>query len=156
MDEKLELASPWAIYAGRVKALFERDPKVRVEYDNDAPELKLYVDGAVKAEAIGALLPSEVGFGNVSMPIDVVPSNDGGDAAGMFRAAFEGNPALVDVMEGCGPCGDVSYALFAPEVVQLKEDDISEFCGVTTMTYAKLASLVLDAGGVLVSSALKL
>jgi hypothetical protein len=37
--------------------------------------------------------------------------------------------------------------------VQLKEDDVSQFYGLTTLTFAQLAESVLDAKDVLVSSA---
>jgi hypothetical protein len=39
--------------------------------------------------------------------------------------------------------------------LQLREDDISEFGGLTTLTYAQLAESVLDAGDVLISSSAK-
>lgn len=60
----------------------------------------------------------------------------------------------MDVSEGGGPTGDVHYALFMPEVVQVDEDDISEFDGVATLTMAELARSVLGATDTRVSSAL--
>lgn len=155
MDEKFGIASPWAIYAGRAAALFERDEEVLVAYDNDAPKLTLYVDREAKADAIRALLPMRMVYGNVALEISVVPSNSKPSEAELYRTAFEGNPILEDVVEGFGPAGDIAYALFAPEAVQLREDDISEYNGLTTMTAAELAESVLGHGMVLVSSAPK-
>lgn len=155
MEKDLKLGTPWAIYAGRVEKLFAADNAVEVEYDNDACKLTLRVDGQGKAEAIERLLPSTVDYGNVKLAIEVVPSNGEISEAEAFRVAFAGNPALVDVIEGCGLVGDIDFALFAPEAVQLHEDDISEYGGITTLTVKELAESVLQKGDVLVSSAIR-
>lgn len=155
MDEALKLGAPWATYAARVGKLFERDGAVSAEYDDGACKLTLRVEGRGKAEAIGRLLPAEVAFGNVKLEVEVVPSDGEPSEAEAFRVAFAGNPALVDVVEGQGPAGDIAFALFAPEAVQLFEDDISEYGGLTTLTCKDLAESVLKRGDVLVSSAPK-
>lgn len=154
MNDQVGLAPPWVIYAGRLEALFAQDNSVSVEYDNDSRKVIVRVEGAAKAEAIEALLPQSLAYGNVILEIEVVPANDASEA-NLYRAAFAGNPALVDVAEGFGPAGDVAYALFAPEAVQLREDDISEFGGLTTLTVAALAESVLKPGDVCISSAVK-
>ena len=148
------LGTPWAIYARRLEKLFSWDSSVSVVYDDAAHKVTVHVEGAAKAEAIEKLLPQSMAYGNVILEIEVVPANNENDA-NLFRAAFSGNPALIDVVEGFGPAGDIAYALFAPEAVQLYEDDISEFDGVTTLTIAELASSVLKPNDVRVSSALK-
>lgn len=153
MCEKLGLGTPWACYVGRVKALFEGDPDVSVSYDEEAQVLKIRVEGGDKAEAITSLMPMTMTFGNVKLDIEVVPSNSDPSEADMYRRAFAGNPAFVDVAEGYGPAHDVAYALFMPDVVQLHEDDLSEFDGLKTLTYAELAKSVLDEGDIFVSSA---
>ena len=152
-DEKTNLAPPWTSYAGRVMRLFEHDDAVHVEYDQAELRVTLRVDGALKAEALAALMPSQVVYGNVVLKVDVVPSNEEPSAAETFRAAFAGNQILADVAEGFGPAGDISYALFVPNVVQIREDDISEFEGLTTMTCAQLAKSVLEDGHLFISSA---
>lgn len=147
------LFSPWVRYVGRLRKTFELDPKVRVEYDDAYNEVTLFVEGTDKAEALTMLLPSDLEFGNVTLKITVRPSNDELTEEAMFVNAFEGNPCFVDVMGGFGPDHDVSYALFKPECVQVMEDDISEYCGYKTMTYAQLVKSVLNEGGVKISSA---
>ena len=153
MEGIINLASPWIRYAQRVEALFWQDEDVTVAYDDTDTSLNVYVDGSDKAEAIAALLPGKKEYGNVTLTVNVVPSNDEPTEADLFRRAFAGNAALVDVAEGFGPAGDITYALFAPETVQLKEDDVSQFYGLTTLTLAQLAESVLDAKEVCVSSA---
>lgn len=147
------LFSPWVRYVGRLRKLFEGDERVRVEYDEEETEAVLYVDGTDKADALTMLLPSSIEFGNVTLKVTVKPANEEITEDMLFVNAFDGNPCFVDVMGGFGPDHDVSYALFAPECVQLREDDISEYGGYKTMTYAQLAKSVLNDGGVKVSSA---
>lgn len=147
------LASPWIRYVNRVKALFAHDDEVLVEYDDEGKEVTLYVVSQDKADALSMLMPSLIEFGNVTLTVTVKPCNDSPREEDLYRKAFAGNPAFVDVAEGFGPAQDVSYALFQPEVVQLRDDDLSEFGGLATITYAELAKAVLDAGNVRISSA---
>lgn len=153
IESKLELGTPWAIYAGRVMELFAEDPSVMCDYDNDSPELKLRVDGADKADAISALLPANMEFGNITLKITVVPSNVVPDGGELFRRAFAGNPKFRDVAYG-GPMGDVPYAMFEPKVVQLREDDLSKYAGVVTLTFEELAASVLDGDEARICSAI--
>ena len=155
MEATTGIASPWAVYAGRVAALFAGDKDVKVTYDNDEPKVTLFVDGEDKADAILGLLPGSMQFGNVTLDVCVVPSNREPSEADLYRVAFAGNPVFMGVAEGYGPAGDIAYALFAPEVVQLREDDISEYGGLTTLTVAELAESVLAKKSVRVSSAPK-
>lgn len=151
----VSLLSPWVRYVGRVEALFAHDPEVMAMYDEAGNKLTLLVDDNGKAEAIEALMPAMKAYGNVVLKIEVKPNNEEPTEEDMYRRAFAGNSAFVDVAEGYGPAQDVSYALFKPEVVQLCEDDTSEFDGMTTMTYAALAKSVLDGGDVRISSSVK-
>ncbi len=153
MEDIINLSSPWIRYAQRVEALFWQDEDVSVAYDDTDTSLNVYVNGDDKAEAIAALLPDQKEYGNVTLSVNVIPSNDKPTEADLFRRAFAGNAALVDVAEGYGPTGDITYALFAPETVQVKEDDVSQFYGLATMTVAQLAESVLESKDVCVSSA---
>ena len=152
MEENVQLASPWIRYVGRLEALFSEDPAIAIVYDDDAKEVKLLVEGQDKAEALTALLPGHKEFGNVTLDVKVVPANGEMTEEDMYQWAFAGNPIFRDVVCGEGPAGDVSYALFAPQVVQLREDDISEYDGYATLTFAELAKSVLETGDVKISS----
>lgn len=154
MCNELGLSSPWACYAKRVKKLFDGDPDVIVEHDDAEGKLVILVNGDDKANAIEQLMPSCKTWGNVTLAIEVVPSNDEQTEADLFRKAFSGNANFVDVAEGYGPAGDISYALFMPDVAQIYEDDISEFDGLTTITMAQLAESVLGETQTKVSSAI--
>ena len=58
MPNKVGLSTPWVTYARKVNALFEEDPEVLVDYENDGPTLILYVENAAKADALEQLLPA--------------------------------------------------------------------------------------------------
>ena len=71
------LSPPWLNYVNEIKALFGRDPEISILYDDNANEVKLYVEGGDKANALAIILPPEKHFGNVTLKITVVPANDG-------------------------------------------------------------------------------
>lgn len=145
--ENLKLSSPWVLYFRKVEALFEQDPDVTVEFDDANYELKLYVESAVKAEALQQLLPEEKEFGNVKIKISVIPADtDSVDKVSLIRRAFAGNPALVDVevVELFGK--DITYFLFEKEVVQYYSDDLSDIHGITSTLYQTLAREVIGDG----------
>ena len=136
----IKLSSPWCIYARKVEALFSEDPEVRVEFNEEDKELKLFVDNGRKADAIAKLLPDEKTFGNVTIKITVVPANSEEDITTIFNDAFYDNHMFSGVEEVTNPFGDkVRYVLFYPCAAQYYSDDISQYEGMTTMTYADIA-----------------
>lgn len=147
----VKISPPWISYARKLNALFGRDPNVIVIYDDEGPEVKLYVGGADKAEAIGRILPQEVSFGGVTLKVTVVPDND--EYVTMeetFRRAFAGNP-VVDSVSTAGMDSAVTgrcFVSFVPEVAQFFNDDITSPEGVTTTTLEDIASEVLQVDGV--------
>ena len=152
---EVQMQSPWVVYAKKVDALFECDPDVRVELGDDDLVLRVFVHGDDKAESISAILPDEMTFGNVSMPIEVIPDNEAElTYIDHLRRAFAGNPALVDVVEvpvvPMGP--SMSFALFAPECVQIECDNAASPYGLLTTTYEDVARDVLAVDGVMLTS----
>lgn len=141
--EDVRLSSPWAIYFRQVQALFAEDPAVKVVFDENANELKLYVEGASKAEAIEKLLPTEMTFGNVVMKITVIPANNvNEDKLTLISTAFEGNPALSDIVSKELFGKPIIYVLFRKEVVQYFNDDLSDAHGICSTLYQDLAKEV--------------
>ena len=63
---KVSLSSPWILFYKKVSALFEKDPGVRVLFDESDNSLKLFVEDAKKATALEKLLPKEMTFGSPS------------------------------------------------------------------------------------------
>ena len=146
MTDNLKISSPWVTYARKINALFDQDPEVLVEYDNDGPEVKLYVDNYAKAEALTELMPTEKTFGNIVLKITVIPANEI-TKIGLFRNAFAGNP-IVDKIETVpfAENAPINYIIFAREVVSFFNDDMNDFFGLESTLYEDLARDIFEVG----------
>lgn len=144
---KVELSPPWIEHARKIYALFGSDPQIKITYDPDGPEVKLYVSDAAKAQAISELLPVSKDFGNVTLAITVVPPNaqQNPDA---LAAAFKDNPVFKEVIHIDDVFSSpVTYVVFDNHVVQYFNDDLSSADGVHTALYEELARDILEIGG---------
>lgn len=136
----LKMVSPWMNYYQEVKALFERDPEIKIVFDEDNYEIKLYVEKPSKAEALIQLLPTERQYGNVTLKITVIPANtDGSEVMDLFWDAFDGNPALAYVEDSPGIGAPFNYVVFENKVVQYHNDDISDANGLRSTLYQEIA-----------------
>lgn len=144
---ELQIASPWVTFARKIYCLFVDDPDVRVEFDNENVTLNLYVDNALKAEALDMLFPQEKEFGNVTMFINIIPGNDEVSKADLFKAAFAGNPVVsrIERVDAYGQTFD--YVLFAKEVVQFANDNMGDYHGIVSTLYQDIAEEVFDDHG---------
>lgn len=147
----MKLSSPWAIFYRKIESLFIEDPEVTVVFDDETPEVKLYVDNAVKADAIANLLPVEKVFGNVTLKITVVPANNE-DIGNLFRTAFNGNPALCYVQHfDTQLTGPMDCVVFQNKVVQYFNDDLYDIHGICSTLYQDIAKDVFELNGQKVS-----
>ena len=71
---QVALSPPWVTFYRKLDKLFSNDPDIKINFIEDAPGIKLYVDNATKAAALAKLLPATKSFGNVKMPIYVIPA----------------------------------------------------------------------------------
>ena len=146
----LKLSSPWATYYKELKEMFGRDPEIKIMYDEEEIKVRFYVDNFAKAEAISNLLPDEKTFGNVTLKIAVIPSNKELPAVEgtIFDKAFDGNPAYCYSVpiEGVFD-NNLTYVVFAREVVQFFNDDMSDLNGLCTTLYEDIARDLFDVPG---------
>ena len=146
----MKLSPPWTKFYKELEALFKDDPGINMAFEKPEDEsgykIKLYVEGANKAEALSLLLPTEKAFGNVTVKIDVIPANfDMENKLELFKAAFEGNPALCYTAEGIGVLKDkFNYVVFKPEIVQFFNDDMGDVHGYCTTLYQEIAKDVFE------------
>lgn len=147
MTEELRLSSPWVTYYHALAAMFAEDPDVRVECGegDDDVSIRVYVEGVAKADALSKLLPTERTFGNVTVPVTVIPANDEPTAEELFRTAFEGNPALsyCATVEGV-MTNPVTYVVFRNCVVQYWNDNLGDVNGNVSTLYQDIARDVLS------------
>ena len=140
---KLGLSSPWMIYYREVEALFQMDPGVRVIFDDDNRELKLYVEDGEKAYALSQLLPTEKRFGRVNLKISVIPANGSFVNRGkdpLVKLALDGNNAVSFIKTITGfLANDITFIVFKKEVVQYYTDNIGDYHGLHSTLYQDLA-----------------
>ena len=151
---KLKLASPWANCFRQFKAFFQKDPDVRVIFDEDAPAIKIYVDNQDKAEALSYLLPTSRQFGNVTLRISIIPangieinSNAYSNAIDAVMGALKGNKAMTGFQPVASAGFKTMYVLFAREVVSYFNDNLADLNGLTSTLYQNLAEEVFQNHG---------
>ena len=151
----VKLSAPWQTYYKELSLLFEHDDEVRIVYDTDEQVINIYVDNAVKAEAMAAALPTAKEFGTVTLEINIIPSNK---RVNMLRASkgmgfvdlFKGNSIVDDVVVVDGiMTNPITYVIFKKEVVQYFNDDLGDAHGICSTLYQDIAKRVfLDYEGV--------
>ena len=138
----IKLAPPWITLASEMEQLFKYDPEVHVVYDNDSYILSVYVDKQRKADALAALIPASITFGN----INVIPANGalsttvGLSQAQLFENAFEGNGAFAFVKWVTGIfANNLTYVVFKNKVVQYFNDNLGDIYGNCSTLYQDIA-----------------
>ena len=150
-SKKVSLSPPWYIYYRKLQALFGDDYQIQMFFDEGSNAIKMYVDNADKADAIGCLLPASVTFGDVYIEIQVIPTNGFVDKASnydmdnLFFTAFYDNPAFCDVKTYDDPfmSNPMTYVTFAKKVVQFYTDNIEDIHGLCSTLYQDIAKDVL-------------
>lgn len=142
---KMKISPPWIQYVNKLRALFGRDEEIKINYNNDDVEVKLMVENSEKANALTQLLPTSVNFGNVVLKVTVVPANCKGAYKDLFEIAFDGNPAFkyMETVDNVFT-NPISYVVFAKEVVQYYNDDMSDIHGVRSTLYETLAEEIFE------------
>lgn len=139
MSNEVNLSSPWITYMHELEAMFGKDPDIRIVFNKDEYEIKLYVTKPGKAAALEQLLNSEVKFGKVTLKISVVPANDICDVLDVFDEAFTGNPVLVGTIPIVSPLGTHRFVIFKNEVVQFYNDQLDDPHGNKSTLYQEIA-----------------
>lgn len=144
---KVKLAAPWTTLYREFQVFFKNDPGVKVAFDDNGPELKLYVEDPEKAEALTQLLEMTRTFGNVTMKITVVPANGAQglmttDDISLLKIALKGNNAVSQIVDVPGGCfgNPLCYVAFKREVVQFFNDNLSDLHGLTSTLYESIAN----------------
>lgn len=139
-QETLRLSSPWMLFYKQVYAFFAKDSEVSVLFNNEEPEIKLWVRGNdEKAAALGRFIPVTKVFGNVTLNMSVVgddgqpvPDINCTDEEAIVKA-FGKNESVSFVKTIETIFGDrKTYVVFKPEVIQYFADNINDIYGVIT------------------------
>ncbi len=146
MADTIKLSSPWIIFYEKLGTLFQGDDEVTVAINNEESEIIIYVDGnPKKADALIKLLPTEKTFGNEKVKITVIPNNEYKNINTLFKAVFEGNKAISDIITITTETGtDITYVIFEKEVVHYWSDNIGDLHGVSSTLNQEIAKEVFD------------
>lgn len=128
----LRLAPPWNTYINKIKAIFDNDPEIRIEYDDNPskPVITMYVENPTKAAALQELLGEEKKFGNIILAITVVPANKKfSSQIDVIKAALEGNPIVTQIETYDVFGAEMTFCEFRKEVIQFPNDDCSDLNG---------------------------
>ena len=153
MDIRLKLSPPWITYINKLKALFGGDPQITFNVDRDAPSVTLACNNGDKVAALLKLLPTDVQFGNVTLPIiiDGVPTDRAFiNKQELFEVVFEKNPAFAYVVapvDADYPWFGMIYVVFKNCVVQFFNDNLNDAHGVLSTLYQDIAYDLLTGDG---------
>ena len=132
----------------QINAMFAKDPDIRVVFDEENAKISLFVADCEKAAALDKILIGEYTFGNVKLSINVVPPNGFApkaktSPADLFSVALAKNRALsyIRAIEGVFS-NDITYIVFANEVVQYFSDDLSDINGLCSTLYQDIAKSI--------------
>lgn len=142
---EVRLSPPWNTYVRKIKALFEEDPEIKVEYDDENIKLKLFVENQNKADAIQQLLPEKKEFGNVTLYVEVIPANRPQKKIDLFRKAFEGNPIFsyaVSVSDLSS--NDYNFVVFRHKICQFWNDQLNDINGNVSTLYENVAREIFE------------
>lgn len=141
-----KLSAPWITYVHEIQKMFEKDNEVRIIYDDENKEIKIFVDSEQKAEALDKILRHEKTFGNVVLKITVYPSNKEKDILDVFNDAFFCNPVLSYTVPIESPLGTHRFAVFNGKVVQFYNDQLDDLNGNKTTLYQEIAKDIFEDG----------
>ena len=139
-ESKVKLSSPWENLYHEITAMFGKDEDIKIVINDDEKEVRLYVTGQDKADALTTLLPGEYQFGNVVVNIEVIPSNEKLTKAQLYRKAFDGNPvfAFAQSVEGI-MTNPIHYVVFAREIATYFCDNLHDIYGNINTLYENIA-----------------
>ena len=126
--------------------MFGKDPDIKVEFDEDNYNIKLFVEKEDKANALVEILPIAKVFGNVVVTIEVIPadSNEEKDILDVYQTAFAGNPVFSYAkQQQLGPF-TLDFVVFKPEVVQFFNDSLADINGNCSTLYQDIAQDIFE------------
>ena len=146
---RFEKASPWIEFYREMQILFDRDPDIEVVWHDSEKEIKIYVDGGVKAEALEKHLPVEKDFGGEKIRITVVPSNNTALKSCKPQGLVDvfNNNGAVCYIEKSGPL-NAYYIVFKKEVVQYDDDNLGDIHRLRSVLMEDIARRIFEDAGV--------
>ena len=151
---RLNLSAPWYLFYREIEEMFKNDPEVRVIFDEDNMNIKLYVVDANKADALEQLMVKEKNVGIATVTVEIIPGNSSrervpvvSDTEDLYERALYGNPVLSYVAAVHGIyTNPITYVVFANEVVQYWADNLGDANGLISTLYQEIAKDIFVSG----------
>lgn len=146
MEDTISLTPPWYEYVEKLKALFDKDPDIKIDFDEDELEVLFFVDNPLKAAALEELLPEIKNFGSIELYITIKPSNKTYSKADLFRILFTNNPvfSFFEKADDDAAMLPMNYCVFKNEVVQYPADNLGSYYGIESTLYETLAEEIFE------------
>lgn len=135
----ISLFSPQQTLRNKINAMFEQDKDITVSQLTKVEGgyiIEMRVNGEVKYNALDKILKTVYDLGNVTVYLQIIPANgeDEDTITGKtYEQAFTGNPIFSQIVSR--PCDPYipddlqDFCIFANEIIQFNNDDISDFYG---------------------------
>lgn len=149
---KVNLVAPWTAYYRKIQELFKENVEIKVVFDEESYEIKIYAADADVAIALAKLLPEQKEFGNVILSITIIPANGTDtyfrsqldeeiDKHQLVKNVFKHNDAVSYIwdVDAVIPGLNIMYVVFVNKVVQYYTDSLSDPHGLTSTLYQDIA-----------------
>lgn len=142
-DVRLKMSPPWITYINELIALFDGDPQIAFNINEQAPSVTIATNNGDKATILERLLPYQKQFGNVTLNITIDgPRSNRAFVSNeeLFNILFDHNPALSYVISIEGIITSFTYVVFKNKVVQFFNDNLNDINGLISTLYQDIAA----------------
>lgn len=135
----VKISPPWTTYYRELVELFKKDKEIFIEHDEDKNVIEITTTKYEKSLALKKVLPCEKDFGGTKLKINIVYKEPKMDAINAFKELAINNPVFKYTYVFPTSANPIAYVVFAKEVVQYWNDDMSDPHGITSTLYENLA-----------------
>ena len=149
MDTNVKLEAAWWQIYKELKIFIGDDPEVEISDMDESAEpayrFTISSQNEAKITALSRVLINHYDMGNITLDIDFEHIRNDEDATREItkydiEAAFQGNPHYVSTQVTTkGMFADLCYVIFAKEIIQFFNDDLSDLYGNENIIVADLA-----------------
>ena len=144
-EAEVKMSPPWIEFYRKMCAMFDSDPEIHMDYNDDERTITMRVDNAVKADALSQIVPPSKVFGTVKVKINIVPANGKVSVSQLYKTAFMGNPVFNNAytIEGIYD-NPLTYVVFNRMIVQFFNDNLGDIHGNITTLHQTIATDIFE------------
>lgn len=147
--EQVKLSAPWETIQHMVAALLAPDTEVEVtelsETSKGVYSFDVISKNGKKIAALEKVIKNTFNVGNVTVNVNFIHEREEDEVTAQdFLDAFEGNSNFVTVADASKGLFNISYVIFAKEILQFFNDDLSDINGNMSIIVADAAKNVCN------------